>query len=313
MVADDLDQKTYEKQSSLSNSYDINWDESRALLINILKNRDYAFIGSRRLKTIQLQLGFKKSNFIFKEDITGKEILKYVEEFLSAIAISQNAKEKKALAPVYIGSHGGRDENDVNFFEDVNKKEVFFRDLIDLFKDPKYQTDLAENPKVFWFQFCRKKVSLKQVSKNQDARQDSSSKAIEAMEDEKFKPQNVIELFKKTCSPAKYDADDRDDIGPKLENMFVGCATIPGTEAWRVAERRAVYVRAIALIVCTHAHKDDVEELYKKVQLFMKNIKEESKLSFLNIAEDAFCNFYPRKLFFRLVASTAKRRKKDTQ
>ena len=133
------------------------------------------------------------------------------------------------------------------------------------------------------------------------------------MEDEKLKPQNVIELFKKTCSPAKYDADDRDDIGAKLENMFVGCLTIPGTEAWRVAERRAVYVRAIALIVCTHAHKDDLEELYKKVQLFMKNIKEESKLSFLNIAEDAFCNFYPRKLFFRLVASTAKRRKKDTQ
>ena len=153
MVADDVDQKTYEKQSSLSNSYDINWDESRALLINILKNRDYAFISSRRLKTILL-LGFKKSYFIFKKDITGKEILKYVKEFFSAIAISQNSKEKEALAPVYIGSHGGRDENDVNFFEDVNKKEVFFRDLINLFKDPKYQTDLAENPKVFWFQFC---------------------------------------------------------------------------------------------------------------------------------------------------------------
>ena len=83
--------------------------------------------------------------------------------------------------------------------------------------------------------------------------------------------------------------------------MFVGCATIPGTLAWRVSEMGAVFVCAIALIVCTHAYKDDLEELYRKVQLSMKKAKEESNLSFLNVVEDAFCNFHPGKLFFRAV------------
>ena len=154
MVVNHLNQKTYEKHLSSNNAYDIDWDNSRALLINILKNRDYASIDSRRLKTILPQLGFQKSNVIVKEDITCKEILQCIEEFLSAIVSSQKAKQKKALALLYIGSHGGRDESNVDFFEDVNGKEVFFCDLIDLFKDPKYQAALAGNPKVFWFQFA---------------------------------------------------------------------------------------------------------------------------------------------------------------
>ena len=310
MVVNHLDPETYEKQLSLSNSYDINWDESRALLINILKKRDNASIDSRRLKTILPQLGFKESNVILKEDITSEEILKCIEEeFLIKIATAQKDQEKKALALLYIGSHGGRDENNNDFFEDVNGKAVFYRDLIDLFKNSKYQDNLAGNPKVFWFQFCRKKVLLNQIPKNQEVSSDSS---CYEMEDGKFKPQNIIELFKRNCKAAKFHPDQT-DIGAELENIFVGCATIPGTAAWRVPERGAVFVCAIALIVCTHAHKDDLEELYKKVQLSMKKIKEESKLSFLNIAEDAFCNFHPWKLFFRPVTSTAKRCKKDTQ
>ena len=204
------------------------------------------------------------------------------------------SQTKKALALLYVGSHGGRDENDVDFFDDVNGIEVFFRDLIDLFKDPKYQTVLAGNPKVFWFQFCRKKVPFKQ-GKNIELYPDSSCKG---MEDDKFEPRNIIKLFKTNCKPAEFHADDQSDIGVELENMFVGCATIPGTAAWRVSEMGAVFVCAIALIVCKYAHKDDQEELYQKVQQCMRENKTESKLSFLNIAEDAFCNFHPWKLFF---------------
>ena len=66
------------------------------------------------------------------------------------------------------------------------------------------------------------------------------------MEDDKFEPRNINKLNKRNCKPNFHD-DDQADIGAELENMFVRCATIPGTAAWRISEMGAVFVQAIAL------------------------------------------------------------------
>ena len=66
------------------------------------------------------------------------------------------------------------------------------------------------------------------------------------MEDDKFEPRKINKMNKRNCKP-NFHADDQADIEAELENMFVGCATIPGTAAWRISEMGAVFVRAIAL------------------------------------------------------------------
>ena len=45
----------------------------------------------------------------------------------------------------------------------------------------------------------------------------------------------------------------RADLREKLENMFVGCVTIPGTAAWLVFKMGAKFLRAILLFFCKHA------------------------------------------------------------
>ena len=81
MMVDHQDEITYKKQISPGNAYEIDWEESRVLRSNILKNKDYTSVDLRRIKPILPQLGFKELNVILKVGITSKKILLFQHQF----------------------------------------------------------------------------------------------------------------------------------------------------------------------------------------------------------------------------------------
>lgn len=217
------------------------WGRNQALILNNWHFRDPSYnrmgadMDTNNLLNLLRDLGFVVTK---KENLSKAQIIEEVKRFTTSSDIGL-----ASVVLVFIGSHGAQLKNKDRFMDSCNEM-VSVDDVIDLFT-AKHAPMLLNIPKVFLFQFCR---VLEEEYEVEDVAADDA---------------RSLEWFEKQIPTA---ADSNEVQRPHLlADMFIGCATVPGSAAFRHTQNGSWFVTTMKKVFQEKAHEEDMATLFMKV------------------------------------------------
>ncbi|XP_076814894.1 putative inactive caspase B [Clavelina lepadiformis] len=240
---DDIDVKpctnpSYQKHFEDNDIYPVRHrGKSRALIINNINFENRIRNGANKDTTmvdrLLQQLGFQVD---LNEDLCKEEIEEVVTNFIKDLSKHNDA----AMSLVYIGSHGGQ-ENNRDYFRSVDEEKIFMEDLCKKFM---VCHEFAGKPKIFFLQFCRNSPQSRDSDEDGDC-----DGAYEF---------NTLKWLKNET-----EADD-DSTALDKADVLLSFATAKGDKAYRDGNG-SWYTAALCKVMMKYAKQKDLADMLCKV------------------------------------------------